>query len=47
MTYQKRLFASILFTLIMFAAVCGAMMIVTSCQESRYPNILETMPNLK
>lgn len=47
MTYQKRLFTSILFALLMFCAVCAAMMAVTSCQESRFPNILETMPNLK
>lgn len=47
MNYQKHLFASILFTLIMFAAICGVMTFATSCQKSRYPNILETMPNLK
>lgn len=47
MTYQKRLFASILFTIVMLAVVCGAMLIVTSCQESKYPNVITTMPNLK
>ena len=47
MTYQKRLFASFLFTIVMLAAVCGAMLIVTSCQESKYPNVITTMPNLK
>ena len=47
MNYQSRLFASIWFTIIMFCAVCGAMLIVTSCQESKYPNVITTMPNLK
>lgn len=46
MTYQKRIFASFLFALVMLAAVCGTMLIVTSCQESKYPNVITTMPNL-
>lgn len=47
MNYQKRLFCSIMFTLIMLSIVFGVMAFMTSLKESRYPNIIETMPNLK
>lgn len=46
MNYQERMVASICMAFVMLGIVFGAMMVITSCREQRFPNILETQPDL-